>query len=672
MPLATFSASFWRLFLVDLLLDLLDQRQHVAHVEDAAGGAIGMEDVQAVGLFADADELDRLAGDVAHRQRGAAAGIAVGLGQHHAGQRQGLAESLGGVGGVLAGHRIDHEQGLDRLDRGVQRLDLGHHRFVDRQAAGGIDDQHVDVGLLRASSIAARTMSTGLLADASLGKNSTSTCLASVFKLLDRGRTIDVAADHHHLLLAPFLQVLGELGDRGGLARALQAGHQDDRRRRHVEVEVAGLRTHHRGQFVVHDLDQRLARGQAGQHFLADRADLDALDQGLHHRQRDVRFEQRDAHLAQRLADVFLGQAAAAAQALRWCRTGAGSGIRTWDAVPDQRGANYNASPGGPITGAVRVRPTVCETPRMPESTHPPARRAGLSDRRRRPRRAACARRNTRSRAVLWLALPGHRACMPPRMPSAGASLHGLDLHFFAALSLVGAGHGGAEHAGRGTQRMAALGVIVYPLAGVPGLLYHFAATASPQNLDWRLQLHAWLALLAYATLAIAALLALMLWFQERALRRRQLHGWLRALPPLVQLEALLFRSLGASFVLLTLALLTGVVFVENLLAQHLWHKTVLSCPELAGARRAAVRPLALRLARPARGEADADRHGCCCCWRSSAASSCSKCCSSGLKPPGRIRKRLPAHPPADPRRSLPSRRSGLFSARWPSARWRA
>ena len=59
--------------------------------------------------------------------------------------------------------------------------------------------------------------------------------------------------------------------------------------------------------------------------------------------------------------------------------------------------------------------------------------------------------------------------------------------------------------------------------------------TAAP--LDWRLQLHAWLALLAYATLAIAALLAVMLWAQERALRRREFHGWLRALPPLTELE---------------------------------------------------------------------------------------------------------------------------------------
>ena len=134
-----------------------------------------------------------------------------------------------------------------------------------------------------------------------------------------------------------------------------------------------------------------------------------------------------------------------------------------------------------------------------------------------------------------------------------------------------------ALHLAPPAQRMEALGVVVYPLAAVLVLLYQFAGHGHAQELSWHLQLHAWLALLAYAALAVAALIAVMLWFQERALRRRQLRGWLRALPPLVQLEELLFRSLAASFVLLTLALITGVVFVENLLAQHLWHKTVLS-----------------------------------------------------------------------------------------------
>jgi ABC-type uncharacterized transport system permease subunit len=108
-------------------------------------------------------------------------------------------------------------------------------------------------------------------------------------------------------------------------------------------------------------------------------------------------------------------------------------------------------------------------------------------------------------------------------------------------------------------------------------LLYHFAGHGRANALDWRLQLHALLALLAYAALALSALIAILLWAQDRALRTRNLHGWLRALPPLVQLEALLFRALWASFVLLSAALLTGVLFVENLLTQHLWHKFVFS-----------------------------------------------------------------------------------------------
>src|SRR5690606_10033336 len=72
-------------------------------------------------------------------------------------------------------------------------------------------------------------------------------------------------------------------------------------------------------------------------------------------------------------------------------------------------------------------------------------------------------------------------------------------------------------------------------------------------------------------------LLAVMLWLQERALRRHQFRAWLRALPPLTELETLLFRTVAAGFILLSATLLTGVLFVENLFAQHLVHKTVLS-----------------------------------------------------------------------------------------------
>ncbi|MCX5511479.1 cytochrome c biogenesis protein CcsA, partial [Pseudomonas sp. BJa3] len=118
--------------------------------------------------------------------------------------------------------------------------------------------------------------------------------------------------------------------------------------------------------------------------------------------------------------------------------------------------------------------------------------------------------------------------------------------------------------------RMAALGVVAFPLAALLLAAYHVYGHQASIGLDWRLQLHAWLALLAYAALAIAALLAVMLWAQERALRRREFHLWLRALPPLTELEDLLFRTITVGFILLTATLLTGVLFVENFLAQKL------------------------------------------------------------------------------------------------------
>lgn len=153
----------------------------------------------------------------------------------------------------------------------------------------------------------------------------------------------------------------------------------------------------------------------------------------------------------------------------------------------------------------------------------------------------------------------------------------GADLHIASALSLVGAGMAAVTLGVAMRGRMTALAVIVLPIAALCLGAYAAFGRSEVNDLDWRLQLHAWSALLAYATLAVAALLAVLLWLQERALRRRRLNGWLRALPPLIELETLLFRCIAVGFALLTAALLTGVLFVEDLLAQHLAHKTVFS-----------------------------------------------------------------------------------------------
>src|SRR5690606_33252900 len=93
-----------RFFLIYFLFYILDQRQHVAHAEDAGGNAIGMEGFETIDLLTDAEELDRLAGDMTHRQRSTAARVAVGLGEDHTGERQRFAEGARSVGRILTGH----------------------------------------------------------------------------------------------------------------------------------------------------------------------------------------------------------------------------------------------------------------------------------------------------------------------------------------------------------------------------------------------------------------------------------------------------------------------------------------------------------------------------------------------------------------------------------------
>ncbi len=143
LTLLNFLRQFERFFLVDFLLHLLDQAQHVALAENPGRHPFGMKWLQRGGFFAHAEKLDRFAGDLADRQSRAAPGVAVGLGQHHPGQRQGVIERLGGGGRILAGHAVDHKQGFNRIERRVQALDFCHHVLIDVQAAGGIDDQHL-------------------------------------------------------------------------------------------------------------------------------------------------------------------------------------------------------------------------------------------------------------------------------------------------------------------------------------------------------------------------------------------------------------------------------------------------------------------------------------------------------------------------------------------------
>lgn len=102
-------------------------------------------------------------------------------------------------------------------------------------------------------------------------------------------------------------------------------------------------------------------------------------------------------------------------------------------------------------------------------------------------------------------------------------------------------------------------------------------APPHPSVISAGLLSHVLLSLLAYATFTIAALHAVLLAAQEQRLKRRQTSKLLGFLPPLQTMENLLFKMIWAGQILLTSGILSGMIFLEDIFAQHLVHKTILS-----------------------------------------------------------------------------------------------
>lgn len=93
----------------------------------------------------------------------------------------------------------------------------------------------------------------------------------------------------------------------------------------------------------------------------------------------------------------------------------------------------------------------------------------------------------------------------------------------------------------------------------------------------WQLQAHILISLFAYGLLAVGAIVAVFGLIQERRLHSAKLSGINQLFAPLETTERLLFGICAAGFASLLLGVLSGFLFVDNLFAQHLVHKTVLS-----------------------------------------------------------------------------------------------
>lgn len=122
--------------------------------------------------------------------------------------------------------------------------------------------------------------------------------------------------------------------------------------------------------------------------------------------------------------------------------------------------------------------------------------------------------------------------------------------------------------------------LLLFPLGGLTVLLAQFVPSGTVQPIDEEpgILAHILLSIMAYGLLTIAVFQALLLSLQDHQLKHKHPTGLIKNFPPLQTMESLLFGFLWAGWGLLSLSLLSGWLFVDNLFAQHLAHKTILSC----------------------------------------------------------------------------------------------
>ncbi|MBD3671522.1 MAG: cytochrome c biogenesis protein CcsA [Gammaproteobacteria bacterium] len=128
-------------------------------------------------------------------------------------------------------------------------------------------------------------------------------------------------------------------------------------------------------------------------------------------------------------------------------------------------------------------------------------------------------------------------------------------------------------------KRVENLSIAILPLAALSLILQLVVRVPQTQvtQIEIELELHILLSVVAFSLLSIGAVQAMLLAIQERHLRNHQPSSFIRALPPLESMESLLFQILWIGFAVLTLALFNGLLYLDDMFAQHLVHKTILS-----------------------------------------------------------------------------------------------
>ncbi len=154
----------------------------------------------------------------------------------------------------------------------------------------------------------------------------------------------------------------------------------------------------------------------------------------------------------------------------------------------------------------------------------------------------------------------------------------GLNLGFFVAFSLICWLISIQILLSSIYRRVESLGIVVFPMSGLASLT---ASLGYSQHLiitgSQAIQGHIMVSVIAYSLIMLGAFQAILLAYQDHLIRSHHPGGFIRFLPPLHEMETLLFQFLSFGFIALSASLITGFIFLEDIFAQQLVHKTVLS-----------------------------------------------------------------------------------------------
>ncbi len=154
----------------------------------------------------------------------------------------------------------------------------------------------------------------------------------------------------------------------------------------------------------------------------------------------------------------------------------------------------------------------------------------------------------------------------------------GLNLGFFTAFSLIAWLISIQILLSAIYRRIESLGIVIFPVSGIASIV---ASRHIPDQLinvtDNAVQGHIMISVIAYSLISLGACQAGLLAYQDHSIRQHHPGGFIRFLPPLHDMETLLFQFLGFGFICLSASLLSGFIYLDNIFAQHLVHKTALS-----------------------------------------------------------------------------------------------